>query len=72
MYLYKIYTQEINFLALMGLTSQYYLKSAFIEFYIMYIWYIIQINCLNQINLSSLTYIFLFPVYYFNSFAIQL
>lgn len=26
MYLYKIYTEEINFLVLMGLTSQYYFK----------------------------------------------
>lgn len=26
MYLFKIYTEEINFLVLMGLTSQYYFK----------------------------------------------
>lgn len=59
MYLYKIYTEEINFLVLMGLTSQYYFKisshrmsyNVNIEYYLN-----MQLSKPNQSFQSNLTY----------------
>lgn len=73
MYLYKIYTEEINFFVLMDLTSQYYFKISYHRnSYNVNIGYYLnmQLPKPNQSFQSNLTYFCLF--YYFNNFAIQL